>query len=167
MIRPKNPEIGRWKKNKRSKSRSRPKVTFDILMAKYRDGNAGFRSHKNWTIRFPNLDYPVFLDQPSTSTVASSSDNQFKTPPRQNLEDQNHHQQQHHSASYFPIGPPMPGPWGPLPMMCLPCPPWAGWYKAWTPPPIHFHPGWSEPTQGFGHRGYYTGDGRYGHLGHQ
>jgi hypothetical protein len=47
MIRPKNPEIGRWKKNERSKPRSHPKVTFDVLMAKYRDGNAGIRGHEN------------------------------------------------------------------------------------------------------------------------
>jgi hypothetical protein len=47
MIRPQNPEIGRWKKNERSKPRSRPKVTFNILMAKYRDGKAGIRGHKN------------------------------------------------------------------------------------------------------------------------
>jgi hypothetical protein len=53
MIRPKNPEIGRWKKNERSKPRSRPKVTFGILMAKYRDGNADIMGCKNWTIGFP------------------------------------------------------------------------------------------------------------------
>jgi hypothetical protein len=53
MIRPRNLEIGRWKKNERSNPRSRPKVTFDILMAKYRDGKAGIRGRKNRTIRFP------------------------------------------------------------------------------------------------------------------
>jgi hypothetical protein len=46
MIRPKNLEIGRWKKNERSKPRSHPKVTFDILMAKYKDGKAGFKGPK-------------------------------------------------------------------------------------------------------------------------
>jgi hypothetical protein len=51
MIRSKNPEIGRWKKNKRRKSRSRSKATFDILMAKYRDGKAGIRGRKNWIFR--------------------------------------------------------------------------------------------------------------------
>jgi hypothetical protein len=50
MIRLKNPKIGRWKKNERSKPRSRLKVTFDILMAKYRDGKTGFRGRKNQTI---------------------------------------------------------------------------------------------------------------------
>jgi hypothetical protein len=50
MIRLKNPEIDRWKKNKRRKPQSRPKVTFDILMDKYRDGNASFRGHENRTI---------------------------------------------------------------------------------------------------------------------
>jgi hypothetical protein len=53
MIRPKNLEIGRWKKNKRSNPQSRPKVTFNILMAKDRDDKADIRDHKNWTIRFP------------------------------------------------------------------------------------------------------------------
>jgi hypothetical protein len=53
MISPQNPEIGRWKKDERSKPRSRPKVTFDILMAKYKDGKAGYRGHENWTIWFP------------------------------------------------------------------------------------------------------------------
>jgi hypothetical protein len=47
MIRPKNPEIGRWKKNERSKLQSRPKSSFDILMDKYRAGRAGIREHKN------------------------------------------------------------------------------------------------------------------------
>jgi hypothetical protein len=56
---------------------------------------------------------------------------------------------------------------GPSPMMYLPCPPCAGWYGLWSPPPIHFHPGWSGPIEGFGHGGYYTRDGRYGSVGHQ
>jgi hypothetical protein len=50
MIRPKISEIGRWKKNKRSKLRFHPKATFDILMAKYRDGNAGIKGRENRTI---------------------------------------------------------------------------------------------------------------------
>jgi hypothetical protein len=82
MIRLKNPEIGRWKKNKRSKSRSHPKVTFDILMAKYRDGKAGFKGHENWTIQFLKSDYPVFLYQASISTTASSSGNQSRALPK-------------------------------------------------------------------------------------
>jgi hypothetical protein len=53
MIRHKNPKIGWWKKNERSKPRSHPKVTFNILMAKYRDGKASIRGHKNRTIQFP------------------------------------------------------------------------------------------------------------------
>jgi hypothetical protein len=167
MIRPKNLEIGRWKKNERRKPRSRPKFTFDILMDKYRDGKAGFRGHENWTIQFSKLDYPVSLDQVSTSTTANSSDNQSRTPPRQNSEVWNCRQQEHHPASHFLIGPPMPGPWGPPLMMYPPCPLWAGWYGPWTPPPIHFHPRWSGPTQDFGYGGYYTGDDRYGHVGHQ
>jgi hypothetical protein len=77
MIKPKNLEIGRWKKNERSKPRSCPKVTFDILMAKCRDGKASFKAHKNQTTWFPKPDYPISLDQTSTSTAASS----FATNP--------------------------------------------------------------------------------------
>jgi hypothetical protein len=61
----------------------------------------------------------------------------------------------------------MPRPWGPPLMMYLPCSPWVGWYGPWAPPSMHFHPGWSGPTQGFDHGGYYIGDGRYEHAGHQ
>jgi hypothetical protein len=32
---------------------------------------------------------------------------------------------------------------------------------------MYFHPGWSGPTQDFGHGGYYVGDNHYGHVGHQ
>jgi hypothetical protein len=62
IIRPKNPEIGRWKKNERSKPRSRSKATFDILMAKYRDGKAGIRGRENRTIQFLYI-RPVLLQQ--------------------------------------------------------------------------------------------------------
>jgi hypothetical protein len=52
-IRTKNLEIGHWKKNERSYPRCHPKVTFDILMAKYRDGRTSIRGHENRTIQFP------------------------------------------------------------------------------------------------------------------
>jgi hypothetical protein len=32
---------------------------------------------------------------------------------------------------------------------------------------MHFYPGWLGPTEGFIHRGYYAGDGRYRYVGHQ
>jgi hypothetical protein len=60
MIRPENLEIGRWKKNERSKPRSRQKVTFNVLMAKYREGKVGIKGHENWTIRFSCI-RPVLL----------------------------------------------------------------------------------------------------------
>jgi hypothetical protein len=53
MIKPKSPKDGQWKKNKRSKPQSHPKATFDILIAKYREGKAGIRECENRTIRFP------------------------------------------------------------------------------------------------------------------
>jgi hypothetical protein len=36
-----------------------------------------------------------------------------------------------------------------------------------VPPPIHFHPGWSRLAEGFGHGGYYAGDGRYRYVDRQ
>jgi hypothetical protein len=68
---------------------------------------------------------------------------------------------------YFLIGSSMPGPWGPPPMMYLPCSPWAGWYGLWTPPPMHFCLGWPGPAGGFGHGGHDTGDGHYGGVSQQ
>jgi hypothetical protein len=47
MIKPKNLEIGQWKKNEINKPQSHLKVMFDILMAKYRDDNADIRGRKN------------------------------------------------------------------------------------------------------------------------
>jgi hypothetical protein len=82
MIRPKNPEIGRWKKNERSKPRSRLKSTFDNLMAKYRYGRADIRGCENWTIPFSKPDHPVSLNQVSTSATGSSSNQQSRTSPR-------------------------------------------------------------------------------------
>jgi hypothetical protein len=131
------------------------------------EGRAGIRGHENWTIRNPKLNSPVFLSQASTSIVGSSSNKRSQTPQQQYSEGQKHHHQDYHPTPHFPVGPPMPRPWGPPPMMFPPCPPWAGWYGPWVPSLMHFHPGWSGPAQGFSHRGYYTGDGWYEHIGYQ
>jgi hypothetical protein len=53
MIKSKSPKDGQWQKNERSKSQQRPKETFGILMAKYKEGRAGIMERKNWTIQFP------------------------------------------------------------------------------------------------------------------
>jgi hypothetical protein len=71
MIKPKSPKGGQWKNNERSKPQQRPKATFDILMAKYREGRVGIREHENRTILFPKLDHPVSLSQDSTSTAGN------------------------------------------------------------------------------------------------
>jgi hypothetical protein len=63
-----------------SKPRSRLKVTFDILMAKYRGGKASIKGHENRIIRFSKSDYPISLDQASTSAAGSSSSNQSRAP---------------------------------------------------------------------------------------
>jgi hypothetical protein len=47
MIKTQSPRHGQWKKNERSKPQSRPKATFDILMAKYREDRARIREHEN------------------------------------------------------------------------------------------------------------------------
>jgi hypothetical protein len=46
MIKPKSPKDGQWKKNERSKPQSRTKVTFDILMVKYKEGWTSIREPK-------------------------------------------------------------------------------------------------------------------------
>jgi hypothetical protein len=71
------------------------------------------------------------------------------------------------SKIFIPVEPPMHGPWGPPSMMYTPCPPWAGWYIPWALSSMPFHLGWLGPAEGFGYGGYYTGDDRYGHVGHQ
>jgi hypothetical protein len=45
--RPKSPKDGQWQKNEGSKLQRRPKATFDIFMAKYKEGRAEVRGHKN------------------------------------------------------------------------------------------------------------------------
>jgi hypothetical protein len=54
MIKPKSSKDGQWQKNEGGKPQRHPKATFDILMAKYKDGRANIRGHKNWTIRNTN-----------------------------------------------------------------------------------------------------------------
>jgi hypothetical protein len=73
MIKPKSPKSGQWQKNEGGKPQRHPKATFDILMAKYKEGRASIRRHKNWTIRNMKPDSPVSLSQASSSTVGSSS----------------------------------------------------------------------------------------------
>jgi hypothetical protein len=106
-------------------------------------------------------------NQASTYAARSSSNKQSQTLSRRNPEGRDRRHQDYHPTPYFPIGPPMPGPWGPPLMMYPPCPPWVGWGGPWAPPPMPFHLGWSGPKHGFGHGGYYAGDDLYGHVGHQ
>jgi hypothetical protein len=50
-----------------------PKATFNILMAKYKEGKVDIRDCENQTIRNTKPDSPVSLGQASTSTVGTSS----------------------------------------------------------------------------------------------
>jgi hypothetical protein len=47
MIKQKSPKGGQWQKNEGSKPQRHPKVTFDILMAKYKEFKAGIKGPKN------------------------------------------------------------------------------------------------------------------------
>jgi hypothetical protein len=47
MIKPKSPKDDQWQKNERSKPQQCPKATFDILMAKYKEGRADIKEHEN------------------------------------------------------------------------------------------------------------------------
>jgi hypothetical protein len=73
MIKPKNPKGSQWQRNEGGKPQQRPKATFDVLMAKYKEGRVGIRDHKNQTIWNTISDSPVSLGQASTSTAGSSS----------------------------------------------------------------------------------------------
>jgi hypothetical protein len=68
---------------------------------------------------------------------------------------------------YFSIRATITRPWGPPPMMYPPYLPWTGCYGPWTSLPMHFHPRWSGPVEGFGHGGCYIREDRYGSVGHQ
>jgi hypothetical protein len=47
MIKTKSPKDSQWKKNENSKSQQHPKATFDIVMAKYKEGRADIRERDN------------------------------------------------------------------------------------------------------------------------
>jgi hypothetical protein len=123
-------------------------------MAKYKDGRASIKERKNQTIHTPKPNSLVPLSQASTFVMRSSSNKRSRTPPWQNLVGCDHHQWDYHPAPYFSV-------------MYLSCPPWAGWYRPWMPPPMHFHLEWLVPARGFDHRGYYIEDGHYRSISRQ
>jgi hypothetical protein len=61
MIKLKSPKDDQWQKNEGSKPQQRPKATFDILMAKYKEGKVGIRGRENWTIWNTKLDSLISL----------------------------------------------------------------------------------------------------------
>jgi hypothetical protein len=125
------------------------------------------RKAGNRTIWNTKIDSPVSMGQVSTSTTGSSCGKRSRTPPQQNSGSRDHRQQDYHLMHYFSVGPPIPGPWGPLLMMYPPYPPWVGWYGPWAPPSMLFHPRWSRPAEGFSYSGFYAGDDRYGYVSHK
>jgi hypothetical protein len=163
MIKPKSPKYSQWQKNEGGKPQRCPKPTFDILMAKYKEGRAAIRGRENRIIWNTKPNSPISLSQASSSVAGSSFGKRSRTLPHRNSKGRGCHQQEYPLVPYFAVGPPMPGPWGAPPMMYLPCPPLMGWYEPWMPPPMHFHLGWSGPIQSFGHGGYDAGDDHYRH----
>jgi hypothetical protein len=61
MIKPKSPKDGQWQKNEGSKLQHRLKATFDILMAKYKEGRPDVKGRENRTIWNPKPDSPISL----------------------------------------------------------------------------------------------------------
>jgi hypothetical protein len=66
MINLESPKYGKWQRNEGGKSQRCPKATFDILMAKYKEGRAGVMGHENRTIRNPKPDGSVSWVRPAT-----------------------------------------------------------------------------------------------------
>jgi hypothetical protein len=50
MIKPKSSKDDQWQRNEGTKLQQSPKATFNILMAKYKEGRAGIIDHENQTI---------------------------------------------------------------------------------------------------------------------
>jgi hypothetical protein len=61
MIKPKSLNDDQWQKMEGSKPQRCPKDTFDILMAKYKEGRASIWGCKNWTIQNNKLDSLISL----------------------------------------------------------------------------------------------------------
>jgi hypothetical protein len=53
MIKPKSSNDGQSQKNEGDKPQCRPNATFNILLAKYKEGRADVMGRENWTIRNP------------------------------------------------------------------------------------------------------------------
>jgi hypothetical protein len=123
MIKPKSMKDDQWQKNEEGKLQRRPKATFKILMAKYKEGKVSIRGRENWTIWNLKPDSPISPSQASTSTTGSSSGKRSRTPQQQNSEGRDRRHQDCHPAHYFSIRLPMPGLWGSPSMMYPPCPP--------------------------------------------
>jgi hypothetical protein len=82
MIKPKSPKDGQWQKNERIKPQSCPKATFDILMAKQKEGRADIRESENQTIWNVKPDSVDSLSHTSSSAARSSSNKQSRTSPQ-------------------------------------------------------------------------------------
>jgi hypothetical protein len=80
MIKLKSLKDDQWQKNEGSKPQRCPKATFDILMAKYKEGRADIMGHKNRTIWNTNPDSLFSLSLASTSAARSSFDKRSRTP---------------------------------------------------------------------------------------
>ena len=106
MVKPKSPEVGRWKvnesKSKATKKLEKPKPTLSALLAKYENGKTSQKGG----------------NQPNTLKCSRS-------PKKSEFEERKRQLENKIAAAPFPpFGPPMPMMWGPPPTVLPPCPPW-------------------------------------------
>jgi hypothetical protein len=81
MIKPKSPKDDQWQKNEGGgELQQRPKATFDILMAKYKEGRADIGGRENRTIWNSKSNSLVSFSEANTSTYGSSSSKRSRTP---------------------------------------------------------------------------------------
>jgi hypothetical protein len=79
MIKPKSLKDAQWQKNEGGKLQRRPKATFDILMAKYKEGRVGVMGCKNRMIQNTKLDNQISLSRASSFAARRSSGKQSRT----------------------------------------------------------------------------------------
>jgi hypothetical protein len=126
VIKPKSLNDGQWQKNEGGKPQRRPKTTFDILLTQVqgRQGRRqGARNPDHPESQTRQSDFPKSGQDICSWELVRQA---ISDHTQQHSEGRERHRQDYHLAPHFPIGPPIPGPWGPPPMKFPPCPPWWG-----------------------------------------
>ena len=85
-FKPRSPEVGHWKTNERRQSPPCPKACFDIVLAKYKDGQAGVRKHEEKHVKDSRPPHSVG----SSSSCAPANGNRSRTPPHPHPREEEH-----------------------------------------------------------------------------